>query len=820
MNEKEKYERLYSRTTAPPQPDIIPGKMGGGYGRICWGENILETLRQWKVSSLLDVGCGYGNFCHAATFFADRVYGLDIASVATGNIIENPDITFLDGEAKSLPLPRNAVQWVTSFDCLEHCLVQDIDQILHEFDRVASKGFVLSISYEPCEMAGVPLHMTVKPESWWMTKLKKYGEVSKLGHAPITGAPYLICRKPVDRKLICYCAGSLGTRLRSLNWAQQWSRHTGRSLAMMWLPQDPLCRADFTALFSTPIAQVSQEALLELESCKIYATVKALANQALISTGKALRSAIRRWQWADLQMLARDDDQDNIVLVAPHFDDTRWGDNSEIFYRQLSLLPALMDRLRALVAQMNLDKQVMGVHARGSDFGINAATYVQQMERAIRRQPNQRFLVCSEDRLLEQQLKQYFKDRVMIRAKSAYQSKLNTEAPWTMDNIETSTASVTEALMDLYLLAHTNFKIYHESSAFAQVVKTVSATLPVRPIVNVHAGSSEGFCPPAGNQKSPTGRVVDRPSITANGRPDHTIYYCCPDFNLPSAGIGRIYRHVAILHKAGFNAAVLHKTESFQVADMPRVPIVCMDQIEADRNTVFVIPEGMPTIMHRLKDHPGRRFVIALSWHYIFSTLPDGMDWRHLNIERAMAVSQSTGQLIAWAMALPVHYVGTSIDHQQYYCDPAGKQLQIAYITRKSAKIQRLKRLLASRNTNYIEKIKWVGLEGRSLEDYASQIRHSAIFLSLSTAEGFPTSCLEAMASGTIVAGYDGVGGRDLLCGQGPQCNCILAPSGDYLALAYKLAPLLDDLILWKTGAVAIHRCPGAADSRCLYSRG
>lgn len=273
------------------------------------------------------------------------------------------------------------------------------------------------------------------------------------------------------------------------------------------------------------------------------------------------------------------------------------------------------------------------------------------------------------------------------------------------------------------------------------------------------------------------------------------IYYFCPNINGPSAGIRRLHRHVSILHQAGFPVFLLNEKQGFDHPDMPRVPTKYLRQVGPQKAAIFVIPEGMPRIMHQLKDHPGRRFVIALSWSYIFSTLPDGLDWRHMNIERVLAVSPVVGQMIRWSMGLPVHQLASGIDHRLYYHIPEKKQKQIAFIQRKAGHIKQLKGLIASRNPDYINKIKWVGLKGLSQQDYAAQIRRCAIFLSTSMAEGFPTSCLEAMAAGAVVAGYDGVGGRGILRADGRNQNAILSSNGDYVSLAYQLLPLLDDLL-------------------------
>lgn len=806
MDEREKYLNLYAASQGGKcQSDVIPGHMGGGYGRICWGENMLETLKIWNIASLLDVGCGYGNFCDAAALFVPSVFGLDIASVATGNVIDNPEITYLDGEAKQLPFPDNAVEWITSFDCLEHCLERDIDEILKEFDRVAAKGFVLSISYEPCEMDGMPLHMTVKPESWWIDKLSKYGQVSQEGKAPITGAPYLICRKSVEKYLICYCAGSIGTRLRSIALTDRLARQTGRRLILVWLENDPLCRISFTSLFRSPVPLISEKALLELSSCKIYASIKEVADQALISGGKSLRTAVQKWGSCEIEAIAIDDSEDHIIVYAPKTDIGSIADDSDNLLSLLMPESIIQNRIHQLTESMAINKSVIGVHARGTDFGIQADAYVQQMQKATDQNPNQSFLVCSDDPSYEQRLKREFPGRVIARPKSSWTQKKDAELPWALGNVDTCPASVAESLIDLYLLANTQFRIYHESSAFAQA----GAWLSQRAVLkrNNKGGSIARNCKAASRidqsnlaaAGSPPKRVMDA-KVREGGDIDaaevrHTIYYFCPQVQSPSAGIRRLYRHVSMLHDVGFPAYLMFEKKAGPHPDMPVVPVIAMDDAVADNSAIFVIPEGTPRMMHQLKDHPGRRFVIALSWCYVYSTLPDNLDWRHMNIERVLTVSPAIGEMIRWSMGLPVHQLSSSIDHRLYYFNPEEKLNQIAYIERKNEHALKLQSLLASRNPDYINKIKWVGIDGLSQQAYASQIRQSALFLSTSMAEGFPTSCLEAMAAGALVCGYDGVGSKDILRSDGKSPNSLIASNGDYVTLAYKMAPMLDDLI-------------------------
>jgi glycosyltransferase involved in cell wall biosynthesis len=258
------------------------------------------------------------------------------------------------------------------------------------------------------------------------------------------------------------------------------------------------------------------------------------------------------------------------------------------------------------------------------------------------------------------------------------------------------------------------------------------------------------------------------------------------------AGMSRLYRHVFILNKHGFDAAILHAHQGFVLDDQPIVPIRYGSIQEDD---IVVIPESYPGIMYELKDYPIRRFAIALSWSYLFETLPDNRDWRHFNIERAMVVSPFIGKLIQWSMNIPVHLIVAGLNDSLYYQAYHTKKKWISFIQRKAELVPYLKRILFARNPGYIDQIEWIPLENFSENDYAAIIRQSSIFLNVSTAEGLVSSCLKAMHCGTIVAGFDSIGGVDTLKGSGADQNSILAQTGDYISLAYALEPLLIDLI-------------------------
>jgi glycosyltransferase involved in cell wall biosynthesis/SAM-dependent methyltransferase len=1205
MDEKAKYLSIYQGELARIyKSQDARGRMDGGYGRACWGEGILECLAQWQVQSLLDVGCGYGRFCDAASRFVPRVIGLDIASVASGNVIDNPAIKFIDGEAKSLPIPDRSVEWVTSFDCLEHCLEEDIDTVLAEFNRVSTRGFIMSISYDPDSCAGVPLHMTVRPEVWWIEKLRRYGKVTKEGRVPITGVSYLICRKPVPKRVICYCVGGLGNRLLPLASCAELARLTGRQLVILWRNDDFRCQAAFSELFENEIATLSDDDLRYISAPKIYADPKTVSFEAALNNKNALAELVRRHGATDWNAVSLEDQAQEVIVyhnsLLPAVDEN----GSRGFLQQLRPVPALQSRIEAFAAEHGIDRTVMGVHARGTDFNVGIQRYADKIRTVLEERPMQRFLVCSDDSEYERQLKEMFSAHVIVRTKKDCVRRVDANANW-INNTLTSNAAVQEAIVDIYLLARTDFKIFHDGSSFAQLVRmiqeplapfadrkstppprhmpdelrrsyTMNGLIPVQewyidesrrdgnlhytqeqmarllalaenrrpgnygdtdqwlyqmldrfPIAGMNVlvmGSRvpfyEAIClarsaypttvefqkirsdvpglktmtidelarsqdlfdaaisistfehtglgrygdplDPEGDLKAmmmlrtkvkhngllflsvpmsqdlvvwnahriygqtrfphliagwellaslgthadsetyrdqpyfqpihvlrndtephidllvdlfkrhpnpafvETGTALGRgvkaalragfktiysieenrelyafnrtqfkdaagvhilhgesckvlPQIMsalhgsatfwldahrtggglnggqmpyplleelriikshavcthtlliddrrlferefglkeeciheailqinpkyqlshADSTPGHIAYgqkdilvvappmtidpaamtltggmtvrasecairkedargrqvrilYFCPDVTIRSAGVRRLYRHVAALNSHGFNAAVLHQQTGFTAPDQPDVPRLYLDQITLSDRDVVVIPEGQPQIMHALRNSPCRRFAIALNWDYVFKTLPNHMDWRTFNVERVLVVSPFIGHMVSWAMRLPIHLLDSSIDRQRYIYDPADKQAQVVYIQRKAVCIDPLLRILKSRNAEYIRRIQWLPMANVPEKEYASEIRRASLFLNLSPAEGFPTSCMEAMAAGTLVVGFDGVGGRDLLRhGE----NCLLAPNGDYVTLAYTLAPLLDNLL-------------------------
>jgi hypothetical protein len=278
------------------------------------------------------------------------------------------------------------------------------------------------------------------------------------------------------------------------------------------------------------------------------------------------------------------------------------------------------------------------------------------------------------------------------------------------------------------------------------------------------------------------------------------IYCFCPDMTIQSAGLRMLYRHVQILLGGGIDAAILHQTPGFRVPDMPAdVPVASggiTDILKA--GDILVIPEAAsPNVLAFLSRLPIRRIIVALNLHYIYLWLAQNpqSDWRTFNVERVITHSPLIADYVQWAMRLPADPFVWAINPHLYFPTPGEKIDQIAFIKRKQEEIPLLMHLLWSRNPQYVDAVRWLALDGLSENQYAAEIRRSQLFLNLSHAEGLPCSVLEAMRAGTLVAGWNSVGGKHELIPTGPQQNGIFVENLDYPALARALEPVLQAIL-------------------------
>lgn len=270
------------------------------------------------------------------------------------------------------------------------------------------------------------------------------------------------------------------------------------------------------------------------------------------------------------------------------------------------------------------------------------------------------------------------------------------------------------------------------------------------------------------------------------------IFYFCPDFPQPSGGVKTLYRHVSQLQKCGFEAAIIHQKHGFETNwHGYDVPIRWLeDRPQFAPNDICVFPEVMAEMVRQTRSLPFRRVVFALSWAPAYNRLRPGERWSDLDVQQIMAKSPTVKRYLEWCGDSPVTLIPEQISREHYFHDPQNKQAKICFTTRKDNSGEAIQAILTRKGKPFVN-FDWVALRNFDEKTYAQHLRQSAIYLPTTTQEAMHVSILEAMACGSLVVGYAGVGGNDYMIAQGIGQNCIRVENGNLPALGLKLEEVL-----------------------------
>ncbi len=242
------------------------------------------------------------------------------------------------------------------------------------------------------------------------------------------------------------------------------------------------------------------------------------------------------------------------------------------------------------------------------------------------------------------------------------------------------------------------------------------------------------------------------------------IYYFCYDHNLPRGGQRHTYRHVDILNRHGFDAAVFHPVDGFRLTwfdNDTRVVDVSeyRRQVDAERDFV-VLPEDLGTFM---SDFPGRQVIFNKNLFYGFrcfgEAVPAAYPYQSPGVVAAFAVSEHNRAHLQYAFPnLVVEREYPDIRPDLYsYVPLAAKRPVISCMRKAPESLLALFHTLQARaaaGLNRGRAFEWIFLEDRSEAEAARILRESLLFVFLSVAEGLARMPLEAMACGTLVVAH------------------------------------------------------------------
>lgn len=270
-----------------------------------------------------------------------------------------------------------------------------------------------------------------------------------------------------------------------------------------------------------------------------------------------------------------------------------------------------------------------------------------------------------------------------------------------------------------------------------------------------------------------------------------SIYFFCPDLDIPSGGINVIYRLAETSAAAGYSCFVMHQKKGFRNHYVPHNPQFGYweDGLNFKAGDVVVIPETEPAAMKQLPDSL-RKVVLSLSWSYIFENIPKGESWRDYGIRQVLTNSGVVADFINWSMAIDVHELVAPVDHDLFYFDPANKKPLLAYMAHRNNQGELVEKIF-SQLPREVPRWEWIGINNMSIDAYAEVLRRATFFVTTGLREGRPGPILDAMAAGCVVVGYGGVGGNQYIVPDGSRQNAFKVENHDYRDLAKMVEKVL-----------------------------
>jgi glycosyltransferase involved in cell wall biosynthesis len=245
------------------------------------------------------------------------------------------------------------------------------------------------------------------------------------------------------------------------------------------------------------------------------------------------------------------------------------------------------------------------------------------------------------------------------------------------------------------------------------------------------------------------------------------IYFLCPDDPRPVGGIKVLYRHVDILNRNGYDAAIIHKKKGFRCEWFENhTRVDYYGQIKPDPFDFVVTPEMYGP---RLMEHfPGVKKVIHNQNAY-YTFIHYNMDPRdkvtaytNEDLAAVIVVSDDSAKYLAHVFPkVKVTRVHNSIDGTRFsFRELSQKKKRISFLTNKHAD-ELLQVINILKHRGVLNDVEVVPIAGKTEMEVAEILADTLLFLSFGYPEGCPAPPQEAMLSGALVVGYHGFGGRE-----------------------------------------------------------
>jgi hypothetical protein len=246
-----------------------------------------------------------------------------------------------------------------------------------------------------------------------------------------------------------------------------------------------------------------------------------------------------------------------------------------------------------------------------------------------------------------------------------------------------------------------------------------------------------------------------------------TAWFLVPDLVQPTGGVRGLYRFVDHLVASGIPASVVHEERGFRCSWFESdTPVTWLDDVVLGRGDLLAVPEiSVSTVAQLYQDTP---MVVVNQNQYLtfqYCGLPPSPSPNVLpDTVVAIIVGSEDGRDYAKLAfpEVPVERVHYGTDTSVFHPPEHPKEQAIAFMPRKRVEdIVQILRILERRRS--LDGWRLYPINALVEPAPADILRRSAVFLSLNQQEGFGSPPVEAMASGCVVVGYAGRGGREYM---------------------------------------------------------
>lgn len=258
----------------------------------------------------------------------------------------------------------------------------------------------------------------------------------------------------------------------------------------------------------------------------------------------------------------------------------------------------------------------------------------------------------------------------------------------------------------------------------------------------------------------------------------------CPPAVVINGGIKQIFLLADALRAQGFDAVVFEEQGRRPDWFPSTAPVVSQGVFQPRADEILVLPEDQPQILKLFKDWPQRKVVYAQNQFYGSLSLIDVESFADYGITHAICCSRSSFEHMRWRHPrVKPFLVPCGIDRALFR--PASARTKtILFMPRKRPVEAVFIRDLFRHAHPECSAWEWAEVNGRSEAETAQIMGQGGVFLSLGRLESLGLTPLEAMASGCIVAGFTGIGGREYA----NERNGFWAAEDDFPACAAQLA--------------------------------